>query len=116
MYAYMLSPRMRGCFLDLSSDLYEDAAFPAYAGMFLKPTLARPHPVSFPRVCGDVSLVNPFNSAGSMLSPRMRGCFYKLSMKGTIGVAFPAYAGMFLGALPEVPEPPGFPRVCGDVS
>ena len=50
------------------------------------------------------------------LSPRMRGCFSTLATMQDVVQAFPAYAGMFPGALPAAPEPPGFPRVCGDVS
>ena len=70
----------------------------------------------FPRVCGDVS--RPFSTGRFMLklSPRMRGCFLSLLQILFLNLAFPAYAGMFLGLRPALRRSSSFPRVCGDVS
>ena len=111
-----LSPRMRGCFqLPLSSPSIS-AAFPAYAGMFLLSALVGTATKGFPRVCGDVSRPRNLSRRNLRLSPRMRGCFFKLNWLPPIIVAFPAYAGMFPTHSRSVSQLLCFPRVCGDVS
>ena len=91
-------------------------AFPAYAGMFPHRAAHSRDLESFPRVCGDVSILFLCDLASTTLSPRMRGCFLMFIRPELRKGAFPAYAGMF----PKVILPSGnwfgFPRVCGDVS
>ena len=72
--------------------------------------------MSFPRVCGDVSVAVLDKRLREAFSPRMRGCFSDASAKKDQSKVFPAYAGMFLhqGLLPWGWF--SFPRVCGDVS
>ena len=91
-----LSPRMRGCFLRRSPRPIANAAFPAYAGMFLNHLRLGAAYFSFPRVCGDVSKFSNQPPYGSKLSPRMRGCFFSNFTVVVLKLAFPAYAGMFL--------------------
>ena len=52
---HWLSPRMRGCFPEVSNRKQKKLAFPAYAGMFLTTVPTTASQISFPRVCGDVS-------------------------------------------------------------
>ena len=93
-----LSPRMRGCFLVPVTPRYLRGAFPAYAGMFLRPLRLQIQLLGFPRVCGDVSALGLDVSKSAQLSPRMRGCFYVNSISACFSLAFPAYAGMFPSA------------------
>ena len=111
-----LSPRMRGCFRAWTRCIQECAAFPAYAGMFLRKFHLRVLQSGFPRVCGDVSVRADLTYQQGLLSPRMRGCFLSCNSDARRFPAFPAYAGMFL--IPErlILNIRGFPRVCGDVS
>ena len=90
-----LSPRMRGCFCQESRGCGSVEAFPAYAGMFLNKERPKDDRDSFPRVCGDVSPPAPAYITDAQLSPRMRGCFCTCHGGVLLGVAFPAYAGMF---------------------
>ena len=107
---------MRGCFRQKSRQIGSDAAFPAYAGMFLRSAHLLQLSIRFPRVCGDVSNTSSGPFTRLRLSPRMRGCFCCCVMDGSVKVAFPAYAGMFPGELVACTPTQSFPRVCGDVS
>ena len=111
-----LSPRMRGCFFKIPCGQCIGCAFPAYAGMFPRTSTAFRSDCSFPRVCGDVSRDAYRDEPNCRLSPRMRGCFSKTEKTLRIMIAFPAYAGMFLGTNIHKAKDVGFPRVCGDVS
>ena len=111
-----LSPRMRGCFCQLSSGCGSVEAFPAYAGMFPAYRLAGQKTKGFPRVCGDVSLKQAKFMTQNSLSPRMRGCFRLMKYLRIRFMAFPAYAGMFPRLDSMYPRVRSFPRVCGDVS
>ena len=70
-----LSPRMRGCFQNQLRKNRKAKAFPAYAGMFLASLGLESLPLSFPRVCGDVSTFAKCALRVTLFSPRMRGCF-----------------------------------------
>ena len=111
-----LSPRMRGCFLVPVTPRYLRGAFPAYAGMFLRPLRLQIQLLGFPRVCGDVSLKQAKFMTQNSLSPRMRGCFFLRLIFLDRSLAFPAYAGMFPRLDSMYPRVRSFPRVCGDVS
>ena len=74
----LLSPRMRGCFPSAVIPNLPAKAFPAYAGMFPNLLEELRQRKSFPRVCGDVSVVRDVEDIIQRLSPRMRGCFYTL--------------------------------------
>ena len=111
-----LSPRMRGCFRASDERTSNECAFPAYAGMFPIKNGPRNLSRSFPRVCGDVSLVRRGKRHDYLLSPRMRGCFRASGEITPKCEAFPAYAGMFLELKPKGQSFSSFPRVCGDVS
>ena len=87
---------MRGCFPVREVETQKPAAFPAYAGMFLRTTKLIAVFASFPRVCGDVS------------SSRRTAEILR--------TAFPAYAGMFPNIRVKQKLRLSFPRVCGDVS
>ena len=114
--AHQFSPRMRGCFPDLSGYATKTEVLPAYAGMFPKFDQAQKRIEGSPRVCGDVSPAPHFLALAAPFSPRMRGCFrHKMSKKSSRKV-LPAYAGMFPAAWLEHARAPRSPRVCGDVS
>ena len=72
--------------------------------------------ISFPRVCGDVSVLCVRIKVQYRLSPRMRGCFHASRRRLFSSRAFPAYAGMFLIPKRLILNIRSFPRVCGDVS
>ena len=59
-----------------------EEAFPAYAGMFPTHRAAHSRDLGFPRVCGDVSILVFAGSFLAMLSPRMRGCFFRFGYLG----------------------------------
>ena len=90
--------------------------FPAYAGMFLITTETGVFVMSFPRVCGDVSLDKSLTEEEAMFSPRMRGCFQASDEHTSNESVFPAYAGMFQYSFQPAAQSRSFPRVCGDVS
>ena len=91
-----LSPRMRGCFFNLVRRGKRHDAFPAYAGMFLASLGLESLPLSFPRVCGDVSTFAKCALRVTLFSPRMRGCFWGLLFERHAAEVLPAYAGIFL--------------------
>ena len=91
-----LSPRMRGCFYIREMRIARDAVFPAYAGMFLASLGLESLPLSFPRVCGDVSTFAKCALRVTLFSPRMRGCFWGLLFERHAAEVLPAYAGIFL--------------------
>ena len=91
-----LSPRMRGCFLKHCLPSLKQWAFPAYAGMFLASLGLESLPLSFPRVCGDVSTFAKCALRVTLFSPRMRGCFWGLLFERHAAEVLPAYAGIFL--------------------
>ena len=91
-----LSPRMRGCFPHMGLTTWNAAAFPAYAGMFLASLGLESLPLSFPRVCGDVSTFAKCALRVTLFSPRMRGCFWGLLFERHAAEVLPAYAGIFL--------------------
>ena len=115
-YDDALSPRMRGCFLRLTSNCHNAIAFPAYAGMFLEGADLPIKRNGFPRVCGDVSETIISIDVSHVLSPRMRGCFSQIGWCCQTWFAFPAYAGMFPQRAAHSRDFASFPRVCGDVS
>ena len=51
----------------------------------------------FPRMRGDVPLLRRVVSDGEGFSPHARGCSSIIGTTPTVGVVFPACAGMFLG-------------------
>ena len=112
----LFSPRMRGCFGNYSNCDNRDSVLPAYAGMFPASLFYVWRIWRSPRVCGDVSSNYALHGRSILFSPRMRGCFSDFVGYRRLWCVLPAYAGMFPGALPAAPEPPGSPRVCGDVS
>ena len=89
--------------------------FPAYAGMFRIVWKARLMLVSFPRIRGDVPLSPSLAQVCVRFSPHTRGCSYCRSWRYRGGRVFPAYAGMFPITLALLRNPPGFPRIRGDV-
>ena len=110
----MFSPRTRGCSPGRRGGYQGGYVFPAYAGMFLSPTMPWIDSSSFPRVRGDVPSLASTRVNTSPFSPRTRGCSYiSEHLHGTRPV-FPAYAGMFPVVLMVPRYPPGFsPRTRG---
>ena len=89
------SPRMRGCFLNLSCGLWVTH--------------------SLPRACGGVSNSKALTVHKSQSSPRMRGCFLRSLWRKDSRPVFPAHAGVFPRRTTP-PPPPCLPRACGGVS
>ena len=89
------SPRTRGCSHKSQRKTPPPRVFPAYAGMFLRRYPAPPPPGSFPRVRGDVPVVNITDGGDEMFSPRTRGCSSITRNPSFTPRVFPAYAGMF---------------------
>ena len=109
------SPRARGCSRFTRKETTMATVFPACAGMFPKSVTGSKPYVSFPRVRGDVPVLQGFSGCVFWFSPRARGCSGFPLCRGMGGRVCPACAGM-------VPCPPGqtlfkpcFPRVRGDV-
>ena len=107
---------MRGCFRDRYPLKDELRVLPAYAGMFPLKFDDYEFIDSSPRVCGDVSVLDPKTHKKTVFSPRMRGCFRLWPRKCALWLVLPAYAGMFLEVIRTSVAHEGSPRVCGDVS
>ena len=90
------SPRMRGCFFDLSTCIRPSWVFPAHAGVF---------PTTFLS-----------NLRQPQSSPRMRGCFCTRTRTAELLEVFPAHAGVFPARRRETSSSTGLPRACGGVS
>ena len=69
----------------------------------------------FPRIRGDVPAgCNP-SIYRIRFSPHTRGCSCRPRQPPKSADVFPAYAGMFLNAQPQLAREVGFPRIRGDV-
>ena len=112
----MSSPRMRGCFYDMTSLHDPPIVFPAHAGVFPGYEPAPLTYISLPRACGGVSFYRSFNADFLESSPRMRGCFLTVEEGLSLWGVFPAHAGVFLKTGPAFPLTRGLPRACGGVS
>ena len=111
----LFSPRARGCSGEISALAKRARVFPACAGMFLFPPPRHHHHPGFPRVRGDVPILQGVADVVAEFSPRARGCSdYKCSLP-VLGTVFPACAGMFLPQFFGADWREGFPRVRGDV-
>ena len=109
------SPHTRGCSYEAAKLEYDQAVFPAYAGMFRSNTIASHDVTRFPRIRGDVPCFNRSQSSVRVFSPHTRGCSHVADEAGDIANVFPAYAGMFRGPRPAPRCGPRFPRIRGDV-
>ena len=69
----------------------------------------------FPRVRGDVPVLDQRQQIKTMFSPRARGCSQHDLCAFLPSPVFPACAGMFLPILTWFAPLAGFPRVRGDV-
>ena len=109
------SPHTRGCSGHLREAAAEKLVFPAYAGMFLAELASVLFPACFPRIRGDVPLLNTAGQQVNAFSPHTRGCSDRPYGPAKLIPVFPAYAGMFLpeGAIVDLRA--GFPRIRGDV-
>ena len=132
---FVFSPHTRGCSGGIGCDHRRDQVFPAYAGMFRKaqqklgpevrfprirgdvPALARSshHSGAFPRIRGDVPPVMIAQMRINEFSPHTRGCSSLASWICRSIMVFPAYAGMFQGAVIHRTNINSFPRIHGDV-
>ena len=83
--------------------------------MFLYPRQKNQLPTSFPRVRGDVPVIEPVVMPVLKFSPRARGCSGKVDPVRPILLVFPACAGMFRMMFMSGGRLSGFPRVRGDV-
>ena len=89
--------------------------FPACAGMFRCYTGNFVLDSGFPRVRGDVPLVNSSAAYPRLFSPRARGCSRPVREKPVLPKVFPACAGMFPRLIIPQMILSRFPRVRGDV-
>ncbi len=83
---------MRGCFRDRYPLKDELRVLPAYAGMFPLKFDDYEFIDSSPRVCGDVSVLDPKTHKKTVFSPRMRGCFLSRPRSAKVSFVLPAYA------------------------
>ena len=109
------SPRARGCSVEKARKEYQEAVFPACAGMFREKNKKDPHQLSFPRVRGDVPSIEDNLLIMSLFSPRARGCSSPMNPLAAIMAVFPACAGMFPRGDAGTQSLGRFPRVRGDV-
>ena len=109
------SPRARGCSARHPNPCRIDGVFPACAGMFLVDGQKDRKDTSFPRVRGDVPQRGDTLHQQLRFSPRARGCSVHIHGDDNLICVFPACAGMFLVVRRFGLDPPGFPRVRGDV-
>ena len=109
------SPHTRGCSLGLAGPLQRPKVFPAYAGMFLSIFIAKKRSSGFPRIRGDVPVINWVRDRLGEFSPHTRGCSWFGGLTNFVKWVFPAYAGMFRKTHAHYSPPPGFPRIRGDV-
>ena len=112
---FWFSPHTRGCSDQGAGTHGIPGVFPAYAGMFRKPSCSLSNSNSFPRIRGDVPLKSGNPYSGGKFSPHTRGCSATTHTYLYLPQVFPAYAGMFLLRTPPGCPPPSFPRIRGDV-
>ena len=89
------SPRARGCSEEPEWIDTMLAVFPACAGMFRGRGGSVGASGGFPRVRGDVPSIFNADNHDTLFSPRARGCSQDGKPGPTLGIVFPACAGMF---------------------
>ena len=109
------SPLTRGCSFGFVECCENVAVFPAHAGMFLRHARPPPGPPRFPRSRGDVPGTPAQVRALISFSPLTRGCSRLFYLVFSVGVVFPAHAGMFRFWKMNLRSENGFPRSRGDV-
>ena len=108
-------PACAGMFRRLARGSLTTSSFPACAGMFLWWVDLAILADGFPRVRGDVPVLDQRQQIKTMFSPRARGCSQHDLCAFLPSPVFPACAGMFLPILTWFAPLAGFPRVRGDV-
>ena len=93
----------------------EASVFPAYAGMFPLSKKQPPTNTGFPRIRGDVPVIEKAATDKHGFSPHTRGCSAELSPARRDPQVFPAYAGMFPTWATTTGTWKGFPRIRGDI-
>ena len=83
--------------------------------MFLTSLRLKIHPLSFPRIRGDVPSVQFFRAMTAAFSPHTRGCSENANLVYRTEGVFPAYAGMFRRCERQQSGTHSFPRIRGDV-
>ena len=109
------SPHTRGCSEVEHGILPSMIVFPAYAGMFRSQEGSGKYWWRFPRIRGDVPLLERGNAEAERFSPHTRGCSCAKMRHRMQPPVFPAYAGMFRRAKHQGHDEVGFPRIRGDV-
>ena len=89
------SPHTRGCSDSPPPKPGRRAVFPAYAGMFRVEFDLDHLTRRFPRIRGDVPLIDAWNRGRQRFSPHTRGCSFEEVDERAQPWVFPAYAGMF---------------------
>ena len=83
--------------------------------MFRLPVIRVSHDTGFPRIRGDVPLMDRSASSDALFSPHTRGCSGRGLVSGAVPCVFPAYAGMFRLRWRRKRLVRCFPRIRGDV-
>ena len=110
------SPHSRGCFLAWTSSRRSPAVFPAFAGVFLRPTFSCWAALRLPRIRGGVSKGVISGGGGAGSSPHSRGCFPCEGDARASRQVFPAFAGVFPTSTRISPTSSCLPRIRGGVS